>query len=155
MTDDGNVVDTIYDEGIEHGTVLQKGEGKEFYQLNTIPSSVPMYQSIDEKWDQSGDKATSSFDTTIGEEAKSGTTFRGQYITDQNATSQFLQYREQMGRFMREIVEVYKPLIYSRLSMLISHIDTEDLDVFYKKCNGGINFGKLFWWHVKQNRLAD
>lgn len=105
VTDDGNVVDTIYDEGIEHGTIMQVGEGKMFQQLNTLPTSVPLYQNIRADWDSSGDKVTSSFDTRLGAEAKSGTTFRGQYIEDENANSQFLQYREQMGRFIREIVE--------------------------------------------------
>lgn len=105
VTDDGNVVDTIYDEGIEHGTIMQVGEGKMFQQLNTLPTSVPLYQDIRADWDSSGDKVTSSFDTRLGAEAKSGTTFRGQYIEDENANSQFLQYREQMGRFIREIIE--------------------------------------------------
>ncbi len=41
-TDDGNVVDSIYSDGIDHGTILQVGEGKTFQQLNTIPSSVPV-----------------------------------------------------------------------------------------------------------------
>lgn len=107
VTNDGNVVDSIYDEGIEHGSILQIGdaEGKFFNQLSTLPTSVPLYQDIRADWDASGDKVTSSFDTKLGAEAKSGTTFRGQYIEDENANSQFLQYREQMGRFIREIVE--------------------------------------------------
>lgn len=105
VTDDGNVVDTIYDNGIQHGTILKIGEGKNFTQANVLPTSVPLYQAIDEKWEQSGDKVTSSFDTKIGAPAKSGTTFRGQFIEDENATSQFLQYREKMGRFIREVIE--------------------------------------------------
>jgi hypothetical protein len=97
VTDDGNV--------IEHGTIMKVGEGKMFQQLNTLPTSVPLYQNIREDWNISGDRVTSSFDTKIGAPAKSGTTFRGQFIEDENATSQFLQYREQMGRFIREIIE--------------------------------------------------
>lgn len=105
VTDDGNVVDTIYENGIQHGTILKVGEGKTFNQANTLPSSVPLYKDIREDWNISGDRVSNSFDTKIGAPAKSGTTFRGQFIEDENATSQFLQYREQMGRFIREIVE--------------------------------------------------
>jgi hypothetical protein len=60
-TDDGNVVDSIYSDGIEHGTILQVGEGKSFAQLNTVPSSVPVYQNITTAWDDSADKKTGSF----------------------------------------------------------------------------------------------
>lgn len=105
VTDDGNVVDTIYDEGIEHGTIMKVGEGKEFKQASVLPTSVPIYQNEIESIQASGDRVTSSFDTKIGAPAKSGATFRGQFIEDENATSQFLQYREQMGRMIREIVE--------------------------------------------------
>jgi phosphoribosylformylglycinamidine (FGAM) synthase PurS component len=105
VTDDGNVVDTIYDEGIDHGTIMKVGEGKSFTQASVLPTSVPIYQNEIESIQASGDRVTSSFDTKIGAPAKSGATFRGQFIEDENATSQFLQYREQMGRMIREIVE--------------------------------------------------
>ena len=105
VTDDGNVVDTIYDEGIDHGTIMKVGEGKMFQQASVLPTSVPIYQNEIESIQASGDRVTSSFDTKIGAPAKSGTTFRGQYIEDENANSQFLQYREAMGRMIREIVE--------------------------------------------------
>jgi hypothetical protein len=105
VTDDGNVVDTIYDEGIDHGTIMKVGEGKSFTQASVLPTSVPLYQNEIESIQASGDRVTSSFDTKIGAPAKSGATFRGQFIEDENATSQFLQYREAMGRMIREIVE--------------------------------------------------
>jgi hypothetical protein len=105
VTDDGNVIDSVFDAGIEHGTIMKVGEGKMFQQLNTLPTSVPLYQNIREDWNTSGDRVTSSFDTKIGEDAKNTTTYRGQYLLDENANSQFMQYREHMGRFVREVVE--------------------------------------------------
>lgn len=105
VTNDGSVVDTIYDEGIEHGTIMKIDDEKMFQQLNTLPTSVPLYQNIRDEWGQSGDKVTSSFAAAMGEEAKAGTPFRAQYLQDVNANSQFIQYREHMGRFIREIVE--------------------------------------------------
>jgi hypothetical protein len=105
ITDSDGVADTIFDDGIEHGTILRKATGTVFEQLNTLPTSVPLYQNIRAEWDASGDKVTSSFNATLGEEAKSGTPFKAQYLQDVNANSQFLQYREHMGRFIREMVE--------------------------------------------------
>lgn len=103
-TDDGNVVDSIYSDGIEHGTILQVGEGKTFAQLNTMPTSVPMFQSIDETWDVSADKKTNSFESVMGEEAKAGTPFRAQYLQNVAGTSQFEQELEDMGFCLEELI---------------------------------------------------
>jgi hypothetical protein len=103
-TDDGNVVDSIYADGIDHGTVLQVGEGKTFQQLNTIPSTIPVYQNITEQWDSSADKKTNSFEAVMGEESKSGTPFRAQYLQNIAGTSQFEQELEDMGLFLEELI---------------------------------------------------
>jgi len=104
-TDDGNVADTIFDAGIEHGSILRIGEGKVFNQANTMPNSVPMYQAEDEAWDRSADKNTNSFEAVMGEESKAGTPFRAQYLQNMAGTSQFEREREDMGFFIAEIVE--------------------------------------------------
>jgi len=103
-TDDGNVVDSIYADGIDHGTIMQVGEGRTFQQLNTVPTSVPVYQNITEAWDQSADKKASSFSAVMGEESKSGTPFRAQYLQNVAGTSQFEQELEDMGLFLEELV---------------------------------------------------
>ncbi|MBK9580211.1 MAG: hypothetical protein IPO40_24365 [Fibrobacteres bacterium] len=103
-TDDGNVVDSIYSDGIDHGTILQVGEGKTFKQLNTVPSSVPVYQNITEAWDTSADKKSNSFEAVMGEESKSGTPFRAQYLQNVAGTSQFEQELEDMGLFLEELI---------------------------------------------------
>ena len=105
ITNDGSVADSIYDEGIEHGTILQYGEEKDFRQLNTAPSSVPVYQSISADWDESADKNTNSFDAVLGEESKSGTPFRAQYLQNLSGMSQFEQEREDIGFFYQEVIE--------------------------------------------------
>lgn len=99
-TDDGNVVDSIYADGIDHGTILQVGDGKTFQQANTLPSSVPIYQNISEQWDVSADKKSNSFEAVMGEESKSGTPFRAQYLQNVAGTSQFEQELEDMGLFL-------------------------------------------------------
>ena len=103
-TDDGNVVDSIYSDGIDHGTVLQVGEGKSFQQLNTVPTSVPVYQNITEAWNTSADRKSSSFQAVMGEESKSGTPFRAQYLQNVAGTSQFEMELEDMGLFLEELI---------------------------------------------------
>jgi hypothetical protein len=105
VTDDGDVVDSIYDEGIDHGTILKVGQGRMFNQLSTLPNSVPLYQGIREDWNTSADKATSSFDAVLGEESKAGTPFRSQYLQNIAGNSEFERKREDLGFFVAEIVE--------------------------------------------------
>ena len=105
VTDDGSVVDSIYDDGIDHGTIMQVGEGKEFRQLTTMPNSVPVYQNIRADWDTSADKNTNSFGAVLGEEQTSGTPFRAQYMQNIAGTSQFQREHEDMGFCIAEIVE--------------------------------------------------
>lgn len=105
VTDDGDVVDSIYAEGIDHGTILKVGHGRMFTQLSTLPNSVPIYQDIRADWGSSADKNTSSFDAVLGEESKAGTPFRSQYLNSIAGNSQFEREREDMGFFIQEIVE--------------------------------------------------
>lgn len=105
VTNDGNVVDSIYSEGIEHGTIMQVGDDKQFTQLTTMPNSVPVYQNIRAEWETSADKNTSSFDAVLGEESKAGTPFRSQYLQNIAGTSQFEREREDMGFIIKEMVE--------------------------------------------------
>lgn len=103
-TDDGNVVDSIYSDGIDHGTILQVGEGKTFQQLNTVPTSVPVYQNITSSIKESADLKSNSLPAVMGEESKSGTPFRAQYLQNVAGTSQFEQELEDMGLFLEELI---------------------------------------------------
>lgn len=104
-TDDPDVLANIFDDGVDHGTVLRVTPGSQFSELNQIPTGLPMYQGIKEEWAQSADKTTSSFSAIVGEEAKSGTPFRAQYLQNVEASSQFEQYREEIGIFLQEVAE--------------------------------------------------
>lgn len=103
-TDDGNVVDSIYSDGIDHGTILQVGDGKTFQQLNTVPTSVPVYQNITSAIKDSADLKANSLPAVMGEESKSGTPFRAQYLQNVAGTSQFEQELEDMGLFLEELI---------------------------------------------------
>lgn len=106
VTNDGNVVDSIYEEGIDHGTILKIGEDKMFQQLSTVPTSVPVYQGIREEWSTSGDKLTNSFAVALGSQEFSDTPFKAQYLQDINSNSQFKQYYEEISEeLVQPIVE--------------------------------------------------
>jgi hypothetical protein len=102
-TDDPDILSNIFDEGVDHGTVLRVSQGRTLAELNQLPTGVPIYQNIRQEWADSADKQTSSFNSKIGEEAKSGTPFRAQYLQNIEASSQFEQYREEIGIFFGEI----------------------------------------------------
>jgi hypothetical protein len=104
-SDDPDILTNIFDEGVDHGTVLRVSEGKQIHELSQVPTGTPIYQGIRQEWDQSADRATSSFNSKLGEEAKSGTPFRSQYLQNLEATSQFEQYREEIGFLLQEIAE--------------------------------------------------
>lgn len=97
VTDDGDVVDTIYDDGIDHGTILKVGEGKMFQQANTIPNAVPLYGKIRSEWSDTADKLTNSFAVALGSQEFSDTPFKAQYLQDINSNSQFKQYYEEIS----------------------------------------------------------
>jgi hypothetical protein len=102
-TTDPDILSNIFDEGIDHGTVLRVSDGKTISELNQLPTGLPVYQNIRTEWSDSADKQTSSFNSKIGEEAKSGTPFRAQYLQNIEASSQFEQYREEIGIHFGEI----------------------------------------------------
>ena len=97
VTDDGNVVDTIYDDGIDHGTILKVSEGKMFQQANVLPNSVPIYSNIRAEYSDSADKLTNSFAVALGSQEFSDTPFKAQYLQDINSNSQFKQYYEEIS----------------------------------------------------------
>lgn len=104
-SDDPDVLTNIFDDGVDHGTVLRVSDGKQIHELGQLPTGTPIYQGVRQEWDQSADRATSSFNAKLGEEAKSGTPFRSQYLQNLEATSQFEQYREEIGFLLQEIAE--------------------------------------------------
>lgn len=105
VTDDPDILDNIFDEGVDHGHVLRVSQGKTLTELNQIPTGTPMYQNRRQEMFQNIQRITSSYSAAMGEEAKSGTPFRAQYLQNIEAHSQFEQYREEIGFFIKEIIE--------------------------------------------------
>lgn len=105
VTDDPDILANIFDVGVDHGHVLRVSAGKNLSELNQLPTGTPIYQTMRGEMFENIQRLTSSFAAAIGEEAKSGTPFRAQYLQNVEAMSQFEQYREEMGFFYKEIIE--------------------------------------------------
>lgn len=105
ITNDPDILSNIFDEGVDHGTVLRIGDNKTFTELNQLPTGVPVFQNLRQELDESASRTTSSFSAKLGEEAKSGTPFRSQYLQNVEASSQFEQYREEIGEHLKDIIK--------------------------------------------------
>lgn len=105
VTDDPDVLANIFDEGVDHGTVLRVSQGKTLSELSQIPTGTPMYQNRRAEMFENIQRITSSFAAVTGAENKSGTPFRAQYLQNIEANSQFEQYFEELGFFYKEIIE--------------------------------------------------
>lgn len=104
-SDDPDIPASVYSEGVDHGFILRVTPGSTLSELSQIPSGLPMYQNIKGEWADSADKTANSHASVVGEEAKSGTPFRAQYLQNVEASSQFEQYREEIGIFLQEVCE--------------------------------------------------
>lgn len=104
ITDDPDIAHNIHNNKVDHGTVLRKGQGSEFTELNQHATGFSEYQIIEQDLDASANKITSSFNAKIGEESKSGTPFRAQFLQNVEASSQFEQYREEIGLFLEKLI---------------------------------------------------
>lgn len=87
----------------ESGDVIDISEG-DITLVNTMPSSVPMFDNLITQWNDQYDKVASTFASNTGETMPSGTAFRQTLILNQEANSHFDYRKEEMGLFQQEIM---------------------------------------------------
>lgn len=105
VTDDPEILANIFDEGIDHGTVLRVAQGKSLTELNQLPSGTPVYQNMRAEIKENNRELTSYFQANSGAESKANVPFKAQYLQATMGDSQFDQYREELGFFYKEIIE--------------------------------------------------
>jgi hypothetical protein len=88
---------------LDNGDVIKIGDGKDFTQINNVPSSLPVLTTAMQQWDQQLERTTSTFSAITGESMPSGTPYRLGAILNQEATSLFDYRREEAGIFLNEI----------------------------------------------------
>ena len=105
VTDDPDILANIFDEGVDHGTVLRVSQGKSLSELNQMPSGTPVYQNIRAEMKENIREISSYFQANSGAESKANVPFKAQYFQGVMGDSQFEQYREELGFFYKEIIE--------------------------------------------------
>lgn len=105
VTDDPDVLSNIFSKNVDHGMVLRVAEQKYLRELNQLPTGLPVYQSMRAEVQNEADRTASSFSANLGEPSKSGVPFRAQYLQSIQGSSQFAQHQEEIGFFIKEIVE--------------------------------------------------
>lgn len=105
VTDDPDILANIFDEGVDHGTVLRVAQGKTLTELNQLPSGTPVYQNMRAESKENIRELSSYFQANSGAESKANVPFKAQYLQAAMGDSQFDQYREELGFFYKEIIK--------------------------------------------------
>jgi len=105
VTDDPDILANIFDEGVDHGTVLRTGQGRDLRQLNQMPTGTPVYQNMRSEMKENARELTSYFPANSGAESKANVPFKAQYLQAVTGDATFQQYREELGFLYKEVVE--------------------------------------------------
>lgn len=90
--------------GLDNGSIIHLQDGKDFVQVNAVPSSLPQINQIMQKWDEQYQRVSSSFDSVTGESMPSRTPFRTVAVLNEAGSSMFNLKREEFGIFMTEVI---------------------------------------------------
>ena len=117
--------------GLDNGSIIHLQDGKDFVQVNAVPSSLPQIQSIIQAWDDQYQKVSSTFDSVTGDNLPSRTPFRTAAVLNQAGTSMFNFRRQEFGIFIQEIIyDWVMPYLISKISeehILASNFSGDEL----------------------------
>lgn len=82
---------------LTHGNIILHRQGTQLGQINVAPSTLPVYQAVRAEWDSGSNDKTSSYASVTGAEQKAGTPFRAQMLQNQMGSTQFTDYRDEIG----------------------------------------------------------
>lgn len=88
----------------ETGQIFELKEGEDMNLLNLVPSSLPQFQNLVEKWNTQYERATNTFEAVTGETLPSGTPLGSVAIQSAQASSFFDYRREEAGIFWVEVL---------------------------------------------------
>ncbi|MGB1039030.1 MAG: hypothetical protein ACPGYY_10320 [Bacteroidia bacterium] len=125
---DSNTLENNVLTDLDNGYIIHLEEGRDFSQVNTVPTSLPALQEQRDMWDNQYERISSTFDAVTGETMPSGTPFRQVAILNQEGTSLFAYRREEMGIFIEEI---FNDWVIPHLAKKINreHILAEEFEV--------------------------
>lgn len=87
----------------DNGRIFELEDGKDITPINLMPTALPKYAELIQRWDNQYERVSSTFNAITGEQMPSGTPYRQTAILNQEAGSLFDQRREEAGIFISEI----------------------------------------------------
>lgn len=120
---------------VDNGTVVDN-KGQVITQLSSVPSSLPEFQNLVEKWNTQAERVTSTYAAMTGDNLPSGTAYRLGALQNQEANSQFEYLRENKGLFVVELFTDWViPYLKKRLNnehTLVSDFTADELQLIDK-----------------------
>ncbi len=118
---------------LDNGAVIYMEDGKDANAMNLLPSALPKYSELIQRWDSQYERISSTFNAITGEQMPSGTPYRQTAILNQEAGSLFDQRREEAGIFISEIyMDWILPYLIKKLNkehILTSEWSMEELEM--------------------------
>lgn len=152
----------------ETGQVFNMEDGADATIMNLVPSSLPEFQNLVEKWNTQYERVTNTFEAVTGETLPSNTPLGSVAIQSQQASSFFDYRREEAGIFWREVLNdwVIPHLIkkINKAHILASDYTPEELDmidntfaqnVIEEKVKKLILQGKIIFAEERQQMVED
>lgn len=114
-----------------NGMVIELNDGEDANLLNLLPSSMPQFQNLVDKWNQQYERATNTFEAVTGETLPANTPLGSVAIQSSQASSFFDYRREEAGIFWTEVfTEWVLPYIAKQINkehILASDFSAEEL----------------------------
>lgn len=102
---------------LDNGSIVYMEDGKAITPINLLPSALPKYSELIQRWDNQYERVSSTFNAITGEQMPSGTPYRQTAILNQEAGSLFDQRREEAGIFWSEVyMEWVLPYLIKKLN---------------------------------------
>jgi len=117
----------------DNGKIFELEDGKDITPINLMPTALPKYAELIERWDNQFERVSSTFNAITGEQMPSGTPYRQTAILNNEAGSLFDQRREEAGIFISEIyMDWILPYLIKKLNkehILTAEWSNEELQI--------------------------
>jgi len=121
---------------LDNGAIINLEDGKDITPINLMPTALPKYAELIQRWDNQYERVSSTFNAITGEQMPSGTPYRQTAILNQEAGSLFDQRREEAGIFLSDIyMDWVLPHLIKKLNkehILTSEWSNEELAIIDK-----------------------
>lgn len=133
------------------GTILETEPNNPITQVDLTPRTIPVLQSLIERWQKQYDRSAAITDSLRGETPPSGQAFRLAALVTQQSASSFDYRREEMGIFLKEL---FYDWILPHLSKRLKKKHTLDSDFTIEELNF-IDESYINWLTIRELKKAN